>query len=572
MGTHGGWTREICADAASLPSTGYLSKGGVPLCTASAFGHTTTTVSGADILRRADILPLSTAVDFGFRRASVASGGYISGAGPADPPQAVIAVVSRGAATDALARALHRTPTGDPALHRMHTELSMGGFGVLNTAFVGGIDDDGDGYPNYGVHTVGPNPSDKAVTSPNVVHGDLVVTGNLQVGCDELSFGEDTSLTTTSAAGVTPKTVKRTTGNVHACGSMLLGEDGTFYGDELRPKRTGSTDIASGNLLVAGNTQHGLTTDPRGSRTKKGLDNNLRGLAADGYTGSVLVRRGLFVQDQMSALTGRPTGAGADDWDRALLVVGNAKGATSNQVLGQMHMGAPESFDATITLVDRNFYAATADGGQTLLVPGDSHSAMRMAALAGDTTAADGDQSTRVHIEAGESVAGKGAWLRIAAPDEATVGGKTHPMGVKIEHLDADATLLQADSRPSGHEQLDHSLPAIVSRAYESVHISYPTTGTGLSSDKPDVTDSEVYTAESRDTAPTLTLGPAAPLEGSSTPAHSGEADHRIRCQADHRVRSSRSPVGAKRRGGSMMPLSDRLGSMKLSSFAWSLL
>ena len=54
--------------------------------------------------------------------------------------------------------------------------------------------------------------------------------------------------------------------------------------------------------------------------------------------------------------------------------------------------------------------------------------------------------------------------------------------------------------------------------------------------------------------------------------AHSGEADHRIRCQADHRVRSSRSPVGAKRRGGSMMPLSDRLGSMKLSSFAWSLL
>ena len=54
--------------------------------------------------------------------------------------------------------------------------------------------------------------------------------------------------------------------------------------------------------------------------------------------------------------------------------------------------------------------------------------------------------------------------------------------------------------------------------------------------------------------------------------AHSGEADHRIRCQADHPVRSSRSPVGAKRRGGSIMPFSDRLGSMELSSFAWSLL
>ena len=50
--------------------------------------------------------------------------------------------------------------------------------------------------------------------------------------------------------------------------------------------------------------------------------------------------------------------------------------------------------------------------------------------------------------------------------------------------------------------------------------------------------------------------------------AHSGEADHRIRCQADHPVRSSRSPVGAKRRGGSIMPFSDRLGSMASSSFA----
>ena len=53
--------------------------------------------------------------------------------------------------------------------------------------------------------------------------------------------------------------------------------------------------------------------------------------------------------------------------------------------------------------------------------------------------------------------------------------------------------------------------------------------------------------------------------------AHSGEADHRIRCEADHSIRSSRSPVGAKRRGGSIMPFSDRLGSMKFSSFAWIL-
>ena len=54
--------------------------------------------------------------------------------------------------------------------------------------------------------------------------------------------------------------------------------------------------------------------------------------------------------------------------------------------------------------------------------------------------------------------------------------------------------------------------------------------------------------------------------------AHSDEADHRFRRQADHPVRSSRSPVGAKRRGGSIMPFSDRLGSMTSSSFASNLL
>ena len=54
--------------------------------------------------------------------------------------------------------------------------------------------------------------------------------------------------------------------------------------------------------------------------------------------------------------------------------------------------------------------------------------------------------------------------------------------------------------------------------------------------------------------------------------ADSGEADHRFRCEADHPVRSSRSPIGAKRRGGSIMPFSDRLGSIELSSFASILL
>ena len=57
------------------------------------------------------------------------------------------------------------------------------------------------------------------------------------------------------------------------------------------------------------------------------------------------------------------------------------------------------------------------------------------------------------------------------------------------------------------------------------------------------------------------------PIDSLCKSAYSGDANHWFRREADHPVRSSRSPVGAKRRGGSIMPISDRLESMKLSSF-----
>ena len=66
-----------------------------------------------------------------------------------------------------------------------------------------------------------------------------------------------------------------------------------------------------------------------------------------------------------------------------------------------------------------------------------------------------------------------------------------------------------------------------------------------------------------------------APLRGmmlhqDGSTAHSGEADHPFRDEADHRIRSSRSPVGATRRGAVIMPCSDRHGSRWSSVFAWS--
>ena len=478
VGTHGGWSREICADAASVPSTGYLSKGSVPLCTASGFGHTTT-VSGTDILHRADILPLSTAADFGFRRASVATGGYISGAGPTEPPEAVLALVSRGAATDALARALHRSPTGDPALHRMHTELNMGGFGILNAPFIAGIDDDGDGYPDYGVHTVGPNPRDKAVKKPNVVHGDLVVTGNLQIGCDELTFAEDTSLTTSGG------TSKRTTGNVHACGSMLLGEDGTFYGDELRPERSGGTGIASGNLLVAGNTQHGLTTAPRGTRSKSGFDDTLRGQTADGYYGTVYARRSLYAQETMAALkTGsRPTAAAdADAWDRGVLVVDR-----------QVHVKPP---DTALDLAHPE-RGSTGTPPTPTLTGATTESALRIV-IGPDE---DGQEDVLFQVSpsyyltlTGGLSADDAAIDPFAAPPPSGTppSAPVTTPGVRIRYLDAKETTLHHNTRPSGYASLDHALPAIVPRALEHVESRYPVTGGGTGD--PDV-DATVYTA-----------------------------------------------------------------------------
>ena len=54
--------------------------------------------------------------------------------------------------------------------------------------------------------------------------------------------------------------------------------------------------------------------------------------------------------------------------------------------------------------------------------------------------------------------------------------------------------------------------------------------------------------------------------------AHSGEAGHRIRSKPISESGSSRSPVGAKRRGRLMIPISDRLGWILPSSFASILL
>ena len=484
MGSHGGWSREICADAGTAPSSGYLSKGGVPLCTA-LMGYINTVSTGADILRRADLLPLSTESDFGFRRASVAGRGYISGAGPADPPQAVIAVVSRGAATDALARALHRTPTGDPALHRMHTELNMGGFGVLNAPFLSGIDDDGDGYPDYGVHTLGPNPSDKAVTSPNVVHGDLVVTGNLQVGCDDLSFAEDTSLTTTSGG-----TSKRTTGNVHACGSMLLGADGTFYGDELRPERTGSTDIASGNLLVAGNTQHGLTTASRPpGRPDPGLDPELVELSKEGYSGSSLVRRALHVQEAMSALKrlGPPP---ATRYPQAFLSV--------DQIL----LGPPDQdLDPTLTakIVDSGLTDDAGDSLGGLQSYDRPTSALRLAVRRGTGTAG-ADQHDSVHVQTADET-----FLRLDAPDCDAADCTTStavPLGIQLAYVDANRTRLQTTSRPSGYETLDDSLPGLVTRAVEHTEVDYPAGGYSSATQPTPSSNTHVYSSMHRGPTP----------------------------------------------------------------------
>lgn len=83
------------------------------------------------------------------------------------------------AETQLLSQALYRADIGVAGANRMETDIDLGGFGAVQTSYVVGVDEDGDGVVDWPIAVVGAPPgSDLPVT----VDGDLHVTGSLTVG------------------------------------------------------------------------------------------------------------------------------------------------------------------------------------------------------------------------------------------------------------------------------------------------------------------------------------------------------------------------------------------------------
>ena len=323
-GVNGGWDRELCLRSTSV------TQGSILDCArpAGALTH--------EPNLDADVIPLdfnssgsgrveNRGEPFLATTGTLPTDTELSGKGTADSVEMGRLVYMGMMRPEAkLADMLYRRDVGVPELNRMETDLNFGGYGGLNAAFFAGIDIDGDGVPDEGLHIVGPPvyediDDDGTVTAaeraagverrkrPTVVHGDLTVLGNLQVGGEEPAFGAN-------ALGIEKaQTVggEFTTGNVHAFGSMHLGP-GEFDAKTLRRGET-TAEITAGHLLVTGSTQIGGLEFDQGITTGTGMST---------HPGSLLVAANAQVGLEKTA-TGfgptkmHPTLAGTNRWDSA---------------------------------------------------------------------------------------------------------------------------------------------------------------------------------------------------------------------------------------------------------------
>ena len=103
---------------------------------------------------------------------------------------------------EALRNVLYRADIGIAEANRMETDIDMGGYGLLNVAYVTGIDIDGDGLVDRGIGLMGPTDDDRR-RNPVTVYGDLHVRGALHVGTgeDDEVFATDIPMGSVWAAG-----------------------------------------------------------------------------------------------------------------------------------------------------------------------------------------------------------------------------------------------------------------------------------------------------------------------------------------------------------------------------------
>jgi len=99
-----------------------------------------------------------------------------------------------------LSDVLYRVDIGIPEAQLMETDIDMGGFGLVNVTYGTGVDIDGDGLVDRGINLVGPGATPATIglagvaarEFPTRIHGDLHVTGNIKVGCDDFEHGQVT--------------------------------------------------------------------------------------------------------------------------------------------------------------------------------------------------------------------------------------------------------------------------------------------------------------------------------------------------------------------------------------------
>ena len=181
-GTGGGWRMELCDDTGS----------GVAV---SCVDHPVLGgLLGSEVIRIKD-----DESGWTVRRAFIsgaAGGQMVSGSLAAGgSPVARVVTVTIIDRDDALRNVLYRADIGIPEANRMETDIDMGGYGLLNVAYVTGIDIDGDGLVDRGIGLMGPpnvdlgedddDPRRKGHRNPVTVYGDLHVRGALHVGTGE---------------------------------------------------------------------------------------------------------------------------------------------------------------------------------------------------------------------------------------------------------------------------------------------------------------------------------------------------------------------------------------------------
>ena len=178
-GTGGGWRMELCDDSGN---------GVAVSCDDPVHGPVFDNLLGSQVIRIENDASGSTV-----QRAFIsgaAGGQMVSGGSPAGgSPAARVVTVTTIGRDDALRNVLYRADIGIPEANRMETDIDMGGYGLLNVAYVTGIDIDGDGLVDRGIGLVGPPNDDPADDdrrrNPVTVYGDLHVRGALHVGTGE---------------------------------------------------------------------------------------------------------------------------------------------------------------------------------------------------------------------------------------------------------------------------------------------------------------------------------------------------------------------------------------------------